>query len=75
MKSKEIIGREIIDANGITVGFVEELDINPRGKVIKVIGLPKGIVDRATRAKLELSFDDIEAFGDVIMLKKTKDEL
>ncbi len=75
MLSRELIGREILDSTGLTVGYVEDFDIGPKGKIIRIIGLPKGVVDTVTRAKLDLKIEDVDAISDVILLKKTKDKL
>ncbi len=70
-----MIGREILDSTGLTVGYVEDFDIGPKGNITRIIGLPKGVVDSVTRAKLNISVGDVDAISDVILLKKAKDEL
>jgi sporulation protein YlmC with PRC-barrel domain len=75
MRFKELIGREIVDASGQTIGYVEEIDLSEKGKVNEIIGLPKGVVDQVTRNKLHVKLEDVEAFGDIILLKKKLESL
>ncbi|MBN3037172.1 MAG: PRC-barrel domain-containing protein [Candidatus Diapherotrites archaeon] len=75
MLLKELIGMEIIDKAGETVGLVEDFMIDEKGKVTHLIVLPKGIVSKMTRSKLNVEWSDINAIEDVVMLKKSEEQL
>ncbi|MCD4739735.1 PRC-barrel domain-containing protein [archaeon] len=72
---KELRGKEVIDREGNTIGLVEDLDISESGRVTRIIALPKGIVNKITRKRLNIGIEDVETVSHLIMLNKTEEEL
>lgn len=72
---KELQGKEIIDREGKTVGLIEDVDLTEKGRVTKIVALPKGIVNRITKRKLHIGIEDIEMVSHLVMLNKTEEEL
>lgn len=71
---KELLGKEIIDRDGNTLGVVEDVDINKKGQVKKFIIVPKGVIRILTRERKEIRMEDIANISEVIVLKKATDE-
>jgi len=72
---EELYGKEIIDKDGNTIGVVEDVELSKQGRVTHVIALPRGIVSRLTRQKLDIKFEDIQALSQVVILNKNEEEL
>lgn len=72
---KELRGKEIIDKNGNTVGLVEDIELTDKGRVTRVIAMPKGIVSKLTREKMHIQIEDIETISKLVMLNKTEEEI
>jgi len=72
---KELEGREIIDRDGTTIGVVEDLELSRTGKIERIVVLPKGLISRMKKERVEINFEDVQAFSNVVLLKKSKEEL
>ena len=72
---KELQGKEIIDRDGNTIGLVEDIDLTDKGRVTRIVAIPKGIVSKITRNKLHIGIDDIETVSHLVMLNKSEEEL
>jgi sporulation protein YlmC with PRC-barrel domain len=72
---EQLYGKEIIDKEGNTIGVVEDLELSKTGKVTHIIALPKGIVSKLTRKKMDIKFDDIQALSHVVVLGKSEEEV
>ena len=70
MKSREIIGKEVIDAEARRVGTVQELEID----VIKwtVTGI---IVKKGFLRKITLAAGTVDKVGDKVVLKVSTDKI
>ncbi|MCD6414092.1 MAG: PRC-barrel domain-containing protein [Candidatus Diapherotrites archaeon] len=72
---KEIRGKEVIDRDGTTIGVVEDVDIGERGEVTRILVMPKGVMRILARKKDEIKMDDVASISEVIVLRRTLDEI
>ena len=70
MKSSELIGREVIDANARVIGSVKALDIDVKKWTVNGIIVKTGFIK-----KLLILTSDIDKVGDKVMLKVTIDKI
>ena len=70
MNTKELLGKEVLDAYANRIGKVIDLDFDIKQGIIEHIVVKKGL----TR-KYEISLDKIDEIGDSIVLKIGEDEL
>lgn len=68
MYSSEIKGIAVLDKNAKAVGKVDDIDFDPEDGKVKciVVALKKNIF---SKDQIEVSFDEIAAMGDYIILK------
>jgi sporulation protein YlmC with PRC-barrel domain len=70
MKSNELIGKEVIDANARVIGSVKALDIDAKKWTVNGIVVKTGFIK-----KLLILTGDIDKVGDKVMLKVTIDKI
>lgn len=79
MRSKEIIGKKVIDADGTEVGEVEDIEIDWDGKAVTAIIIGGsgeiaqkifGRLGARSDPDISISVEDIMAVGNVVILSK-----
>ena len=70
MKSREIIGKEVIDAEAKTIGSVQDLEIDLTKWTVSGI-----IVKRGFMRKITIAAGNIDKVGDKVVLKVALDKI
>jgi sporulation protein YlmC with PRC-barrel domain len=70
MKAKDLIGRQVIDADVRVVGSVVDVDLDISSASIKSL-----IIKSSLTKKYQVSPQEIEKVGDKIILNITKDKI
>ena len=70
MHTSELLGKQVLDKNGNSVGKVVDIDINLPQWTVNHMMLKIGMIK-----KLPIGIDIIDKVGDKIILKITRDEL
>ena len=70
MKSREIIGKEVIDAEAKTIGSVQDLEIDLTKWTVSGI-----IVKRGFMRKISIPAGNIDKVGDKVVLKVAMDKI
>jgi sporulation protein YlmC with PRC-barrel domain len=70
---KEIVGKVVVSQEGLEVGKIGDMIIEPKGCLINNIVITTGSIFR--KKDLTISDKDIDAIGDYVMLKLKKDDL
>ena len=70
MNTKELFGKEVLDANANRIGKVSDMDFDMQQGVINDIVVKAGLTK-----KYVVSLDMIEKIGDKVVLKIGEDEL
>jgi sporulation protein YlmC with PRC-barrel domain len=70
MHTSELLGKQVLDKSGNSVGKVVDIDINLPQWTVNHMTLKVGMIK-----KLTIGIDIIDQVGDKIILKITRDEL
>lgn len=70
MKSREMIGKEVIDADARIIGPVNDLDIDVKKWAVTAIIVKTGFIK-----KLAIQTSDIDKVGDKVVLRVTLDKI
>jgi sporulation protein YlmC with PRC-barrel domain len=70
MNTSSIIGKEVLDKNANRVGTVADIDITLPQGTINYLWVRIGMIKR-----IPVPLDNVDKFGDKVILKITKDEL
>ena len=70
MNVKELLGREVLDANAEIIGKVSDIEFDVNQGVISSVVVKAGMV-----RKYDVTFDKIEKIGDKIVLRVSEEEL
>jgi sporulation protein YlmC with PRC-barrel domain len=70
MNVKELVGREVLDANAETIGRVSDIEFDVDQGVISNIVVKAGMIRR-----YDVKFDNIAKIGDKIVLRVSEEEL
>ena len=70
MKAKELLGKEVVDADAKVVGKVVDIDLDIGKAVILDISVKTGLTK-----KISISPRDIDKIGDKVLLKVAKDKM
>ena len=70
MHTSELLGKQVLDKNGNSVGKVVDIDINLPQWTVNHMMMKIGMIK-----KVPIGIDIIEKVGDKIILKITRDEL
>ena len=70
MKSREIIGKEVLDAEAKSVGSVQDLEIDLTKWTVSGIIVKKGFMKKVT-----IAAGNIDKVGDKVVLKVVSDKI
>jgi len=70
MNVKELLGREVLDANAEIIGRVSDIEFDVNQGVISNVVVKAGMI-----RKYDVTFDKIEKIGDKIVLRVSEEEL
>jgi sporulation protein YlmC with PRC-barrel domain len=70
MKAKELLGKEVVDADAKVVGKVVDIDLDIGKATILDISVKTGLTK-----KISISPRDIDKIGDKVLLKVAKDKM
>lgn len=70
MNTRQLFGREVLDANARLIGKVMDIEFDKRQGVIDHLIVKAGVVKH-----YEVTFDKISAIGEKIILKVDEDQL
>ena len=70
MKTKELFGKEVFDANANRIGKVVDLDFDIQQGIIEHLVVKTGLTK-----KYDISLDEIDKIGDSIVLKIGEEKL
>jgi sporulation protein YlmC with PRC-barrel domain len=70
MKAKELLGKEVVDADAKVVGKVVDIDLDMSKATILDISVKTGLTK-----KISISPRDIDKIGDKVLLKVAKDKM
>ncbi len=70
MNVKELLGREVLDANAEIIGKVSDIEFDVNQGVISNVVVKAGMI-----RKYDVTFDKIEKIGDKIVLRVSEEEL
>jgi sporulation protein YlmC with PRC-barrel domain len=70
MKAKELLGKEVVDADAKVVGKVVDIDLDMSKATILDISVKTGLTK-----KISISPRDIDKIGDKVLLKVVKDKM
>ncbi len=70
MKIKELIGKEVIDAEAKVLGIVKDVEVDVKKWIINSIIVKTGFVRKSV-----IRIDDIDKVGDKVVLKVTGDKV
>jgi sporulation protein YlmC with PRC-barrel domain len=69
---KEIVGKEVLDSNGIIIGVVQDIEVNFTTKEMESLVVGKGGISASlglSKSEIIVSFELIKIIGDRILLK------
>jgi len=70
MNVRDVIGKRVLDKNAISLGKVDDLDVNTSTWIVSHIVVKMGLIKKAS-----VAVDRIEKVGDEVFLNVAKDEL
>jgi sporulation protein YlmC with PRC-barrel domain len=70
MKAKELLGKEVVDADAKVVGKVVDIDLDISKATVLDISVKTGLTK-----KISISPRDIDKIGDKVLLKVVKDKM
>jgi sporulation protein YlmC with PRC-barrel domain len=70
MRSRELIGKEVIDANAKIIGPVRDVEIDLKKWAVTAVIVKAGFIKRLT-----ILTDDIDKIGDKVVLKIAVDKI
>lgn len=70
MNFKELLGREVLDANAEIIGRVSDIEFDVERGVISNVVVKAGML-----RKYDVRFDNIAKIGDKVVLKLSQEEL
>jgi len=70
MRSRELIGKEVIDANAKIIGPVRDVELDLKKWTVTAVIVRAGFIK-----KLTILTDDIDKIGDKVMLKVAVDKI
>ena len=70
MRSKELIGKEVIDADAKIIGPVRDVELDVKKWTVTAVIVRAGFIK-----KLTILTDDIDKIGDKVMLKVAADKI
>jgi len=70
MNFKELLGREVLDANAEIIGRVSDIEFDVERGVISNVVVKAGML-----RKYDVAFDNIAKIGDKVVLKLSQEEL
>ncbi len=69
-KANEIIGKKVLDINANDTGKVSDLSIDIDNQIITELSVSKSVSSFGKNVAVTISLDDINAFGDYLLLNK-----
>jgi sporulation protein YlmC with PRC-barrel domain len=70
MRSRELIGKEVIDANAKIIGPVKDIELDLKKWAVTAVIVKAGFIKRLT-----ILTDDIDKIGDKVVLKIAVDKI
>ncbi|MGD0354938.1 MAG: PRC-barrel domain-containing protein [Dehalococcoidia bacterium] len=70
MRSRELIGKEVIDANAKIIGPVKDVELDLKKWAVTAVIVKAGFIKRLT-----ILTDDIDKIGDKVVLKIAVDKI
>ncbi len=70
MRSRELIGKEVIDANAKIIGPVKDVELDLKKWTVTAVIVRAGFIKRLT-----ILADDIDKIGDKVVLKVAVDKI
>ncbi len=73
MKVTDFLGKKVLDKNGMEIGKVSEMEIDPLNGLIKTITISKSDISLKTKTFI-ISVDELDKVGDYVIITLSSED-